>query len=92
MTIAEELFAAAHATAKAEDKVDAILSEVAPGAWSEYTSDYYDESIEVYGVTPSAAIHDAMKAAGFAIVWQHNHEPPRNGCKCPASRPDEVVS
>lgn len=87
MTLAQECHAAVRALDMVEQKIGALLSDVAV-KWSDFTTDHYDNSIEVYGVTPSSAIHDACKAAGFTLVWQHDHDPPRGGCVCSTKRPE----
>lgn len=89
MTPAKKLHAAFFAHSNAEEVISELLDATCPDR-DDFSTDYYDNSIEVYGVTPSAATHDAMKAAGFSIVWQHTHPSPRgNDCTCPASRPKD---
>jgi hypothetical protein len=64
------------------------LRDGLPGEIDEFTTDYYDNSIEIYGVAPSDVVRDGMFAIGFDSVWQHPHPAPRGECKCPRqSRP-----
>lgn len=65
------------------DMLDAALPE-----WEDWTADYYDGSIEVYGMglvkTPEALA--ARTAAGFSLCWIHAHpKTPRGHCACPVS-------
>ena len=96
-TLAARLFGAQTNLAREEALVSALLDEaygdILDGCWSSFTCDYYDESIEVYGVTPSQPALDKLSAAGFRRVWQHNHleddehgEPAKFACACPANR------
>jgi hypothetical protein len=59
------------------------------GECEEITTDHYDNSIEIYGQTPSDEVRDGMFAIGFDRVWQHPHGYPRDAsCQCPLqSRP-----
>lgn len=88
MTLAARVHEAQIASMKLESELfDAIrlaCGELHDG--ESWTTDYYDNSIEVYGVrgidlTAAAA---ALKACGFSRVWLHQHESPRGDCKCPA--------
>lgn len=98
-TVADRYYNAYSALGRAENEVADVLNrafggfvEVEPshyeGArWSDFSADYYDESIEVFG--PSLCFSEHVKLvlaeAGFARVWLHapECEPPRgDGCKC----------
>jgi hypothetical protein len=91
VSLASDLFAGFMAYSRAEDAVASVLSEAyGEGGWSDFTHDYYDESIEVYGCTPSGAAYDRLIAIGFTRIWQHPHEdgdPARHLCGCPLTRP-----
>lgn len=67
------------------DVVTAACGALASGDGEDWTTDGYDNSIEVYGVGEidldvSAA---KLKESGFALVWLHQHPAPRGNCKCP---------
>ncbi len=50
----------------------------------EIRTDYYDNSIEVWGVgeIDLAAAAAKLKKSGFVRVWLHQHAG-HGGCKCP---------
>lgn len=61
------------------------LLEKLYGDYDDFSHDYYDCSIEVYGVTPTPEAAETLHAAGFGYVWQHNHkmgEPSKIECGC----------
>ena len=90
VTLAATVFATSIAFAKAEDELIELLWRLyGERGHSEFTFDHYDESIEVYGCTPTAAAFDGLRDAGFARIWQHAHpEEDRDRCGCRATRPE----
>lgn len=88
-TLARRAHAAYAAIVKVEDElvrvVTAACGELRVGDEAEWTTDHYDNSIEVYGVgeidLDSAAAK--LKESGFSRVWLHQHPPPRGDCRCP---------
>lgn len=87
-TLAERTHAAYDALSDIEEELlEAVTSACGPlatGDEKEWTTDYYDNSIEVYGVgdidLDAAAVK--LKESGFSLVWLHKHPPPRNMCVC----------
>jgi len=75
-TLAESYFEAELARWRLADKIETAL-ETSLAAWSDWTADHYDESIEVYGVLDpdeETAAVALLKTQGFKIVWLHDHE------------------
>ena len=98
MTFADKLFDAQIALLCAEGELSdthltAAIGDACDGAWDDYTFDYYDRSIEVYGVGDLSdeareRALDALAALGFAVAWLHPHTggrtlPGGSRCKCP---------
>lgn len=76
MSIAEAFFMAQRAFATAErDVYGLLLALLGEKGYSDFTADYYDESIEVYGVHPQLRLTDEQQAglwaAGFRRCWTH---------------------
>ena len=80
MTLAQELFEEEIKYKVLEGKLLDELTKIY-GEWEDCTFDYYDESLEVYGVKP---LEDKSKLAylGFKIVWEH---PGKNRSECTSS-------
>lgn len=91
---ATSLASRVHDAHHAVDRIEAELCEVVTAACGEleagdeeeWTTDHYDNSIEVYGVgvIDLDAAAAKLKEAGFSKVWLHQHAPPRGDCKCRA--------
>lgn len=84
--LAERVFAIDEARNAIEDELRGLLTE-AMFDWSDYTVDWYDRSIEVYGCKPTPEHAAPLYAAGFQIVWLHDHTERRINedlCKCAA--------
>lgn len=85
--VAQAIFAAQIAMGLAEERVMELLDATfGEDGWSEWTADYYDESIEVYEIEvgPEPDVLSALAAAGFAQTWLHEHErDPSARCACP---------
>jgi hypothetical protein len=97
MSLAADLFDATVRMTLAEDRVtEALIALVGIENWDDFTSDYYDESIEIYGckfvladAEKENAISDEIAAGigamGFARAWIHPHEKDERypkGCLC----------
>ena len=82
--LAERAFAASRARDKVEDELGDVLSEACgEGNWEDFQWDYYDASLEVYGVTERESVDLApIRAAGFARVWLHAGGQVENGWPC----------
>ncbi len=85
-TIAKRLFDAHIAEQVAEADLYDLLS-AAGVPWEDYSADWYDGSIELFGtgLQPTAEALAALRAAGFDRAWLHADgcEPSRgNNCKC----------
>jgi len=95
-SIADRLFDAQLEIMCAEGAVDDLIGvaigDLLEDAWSEYTFDYYDRSVEIYGVTmpPPAGWQEKFREAGFYYVWLHDHARDVDNCSCPpvVMRPD----
>ena len=90
MTLAARLFEAHHAYSKVDDEVTTLLTELL-GDFDSFTHDCYDDSIEIYGCTPSSAAWDRLHEIGFRRVWMHPHfdgTPERYLCGCKTTRPE----
>jgi hypothetical protein len=89
-SVAKQLYDAVFVQSKAEDRVCAVLSLAFREGWENYSADYYDESIEVFGPNLTAPeAPDVLRRAGFKLAWLHapGCEMPRgNDCKCPPIR------
>lgn len=91
MTLAERYFAVDTAHLRGCAEVDAMLDRAFPAGWERWSADDYDESIEVYGVTASAAALAVLAEAGFRQTWIHGHAyggsrsslPEGGECGCP---------
>lgn len=76
MTLADKLFEANRQRMLLEEQVGDILDRaLGCGAWSDFDYDYYDRSIEIYGVTDGATMtggaQEELRDAGFARAWTH---------------------
>ena len=94
-TLAERVFDADLAQARAEHDLGDALDQIIPNdAWEHFTTDWYDRSIEVYiPVAPADpdGVARALFALDFSLVWIHPHPSPRGDCRCPVrSRPKAV--
>ena len=93
VTLAEELHQTWLAHAEAEARLGGAIDEVAPDAWDDFTTDWYDNSVEGYMLgeipeTVTDAVAAKMFSAGFGLCWVHPHKKgPRVDCKCPVRRP-----
>lgn len=69
-----------------EAEVGELLEKIyGEDGYEDFSHDYYDCSIEVYGVTPTPEAAQALHDAGFNYVWQHNHKmgtPSKIECGC----------
>ena len=83
--LAQQLFAAQLAYQKLEDRISMQIMVLASDWYDDFTVDYYDDSIEIYGVIPQDALRDMMFKCGFLRVWMHPHPAPRGDCTCPCS-------
>lgn len=95
-TLADRYFQVDMDHARLRDAIGDVLDASLPG-WDDFTADYYDNSIEVYGAAletidgrakPEAIA--ALKAAGFSVVWVHPHPMSDRRvdgklCRCPAT-------
>jgi hypothetical protein len=75
-TKADELYDLQIFTIKAESELGDLLDSLSrPFSWSDFSYDYYDYSLEVYGVSDSYKLcgEDAIKLKkyGFHQVWTH---------------------
>lgn len=87
MTIADGIFQAEFALGAAEERLVMALDTVAGDTWDDFTTDWYDRSVEVYFLlVPSdpEAVAEKMFDAGFTVCWVHPHPSPRGDCRCPA--------
>lgn len=90
-SVADEFYDAQISFAKAEDRVNDLLDNaVGTDNWESWTADYYDRSIEIYGIPKgldTAKLCNALHAEGFHLLWVHDHpetqEAPRF-CACKA--------
>jgi hypothetical protein len=77
--MADRLFNARHALANVEEEVgdflDEVLGDCTKGAWQDFKHDYYDRSIEIFGVKDDLALtieqQERFWSAGFFRVWTH---------------------
>lgn len=74
-TLADALFDAQLHVFNAEvDLIEHLEATLGDGAWADFTYDYYDRSIEIYGVKDQNLNKDQrkkFKELGFNIVWMH---------------------
>lgn len=89
-TFAERHHNAWLAWSELDSELGDALDEVALDAWDDHTTDYYDNSVEVYfsGAFDAEAVAAKMFALGFRLCWLHTHTGGRAGagpgvCKCP---------
>lgn len=84
--LAQRYFAAYGPWHSLRNRIDELVDNIYrtdDGAnWCDIRLDYYDESIEIWGVTPTAEADARLRAAGFVRIWQHPHED-RQDCRCP---------
>lgn len=77
MTLAKRLFDAQRAYGKIEDELSYVLDQLygqeALEVSFDFTFDAYDDSIEIYGVTPSTFAWSVLREHGFRLIWQHDH-------------------
>jgi hypothetical protein len=74
--LAQQLFDAQTAQNYAESAAYRFLNELlGEGGWCDYTVDYYDRSIEIFGVAQTLVLSDAQQAklwaVGFDRCWTH---------------------
>jgi hypothetical protein len=75
LPLADRLWAAERAASRAEDELLDILQSILGDRWDDFTTDYYDRSIEIYGVPEDFVLDDAgqlaLREAGFHRAWTH---------------------
>lgn len=91
-SLADAVFASQLASLKAEAALSDVLETHWPEAWEDFTTDWYDSSIEVYfagPLSPPATVEDVaarMFDLGFLRCWVHEHTLAGRGavlCSCP---------
>lgn len=88
--LAERLFDAERNRAGVEDEVDNLLTLILGDGYDHFTHDWYDASIEIYGVGEGVALtleqRSALWDAGFSICWTHTEltrsHPRHEGERC----------
>jgi carbohydrate-selective porin OprB len=72
---ASALFGAQKLVRRAEDDLERLLVTLyGRDGWSSFDTEPKDRSLEIYGVIPSPANVQALFAAGFSIVREHDHD------------------
>ncbi|HEU4731739.1 MAG TPA: hypothetical protein VFT22_27775, partial [Kofleriaceae bacterium] len=76
MTLADEIFAATLAMDRAEIKAYELLVDLlGENGCTDWTTDHYDRSIEIFGVAPGLVLSEAqqraLREAGFSRCWTH---------------------
>lgn len=75
-TLAEELFDNQIHTFNLEERLEDALDEIlGDNEWSDYTYDYYDSSLEVYGCSISLNEEQRQEFSklGFHQMWVHEN-------------------
>lgn len=78
MALAQDLWAAEATAGAVEEQIGDVLDRVfGVNGWTDFITDHYDESVEVFGVAATVAVGDELKdvfrACGFRRVWLHEH-------------------
>lgn len=89
-TVAQRAADAQHTESDLDEMLCEAFGDVP--SWDEdgpsFTTDYYDNSIEIYAPEISATPHalGILAEAGFSLAWVHPHERgmPNHGCPTPA--------
>lgn len=75
---ADDLFDAQLRMARCEGMVHDLIEIVLGDAWADITYDYYDASMEIYGVPAGRVLSETEQALfwaeGFQKIWTHEHE------------------
>jgi hypothetical protein len=83
LTLADRLWAAERAASRGEDELLDILQSILGDRWDDFTTDYYDRSIEIFGVPADFVLDDAgqlaLREAGFHRAWTHVDDLRRSG-------------
>ena len=55
------------------------MEDILPDGWENYTHDWYDSSVELYGIDRelTSGELDALASFGFGQVWTHSEKWPR---------------
>lgn len=98
-TLAKRYFEIDMKRAEVSSQVEDVLDGAFGGGWSDWTADFYDESIEVYDAERTVEAIEALRSAGFAQCWIHPHPRSLGPCSCqvvwlrsPTKRSDLVAS
>lgn len=78
MSLAQDLWKATSTVNNIEEQIGDVLDRLfGAEGWTDFTTDHYDQSIEVFGValsvTTGEALRDVFRAMGVKRVWLHEH-------------------